>query len=135
MKETLEKIAGLYERIEHAREAMRHIRAVEFGNRYHSFENVGAAMVAMVQRNSELTEIHTRVDFVRAKLQEDLFQLIKLRLDTRGEKETAALLYQLRRWHPWSYQYFYEVLEILRLKGYDDFLGNLELLMARTHYI
>jgi len=128
----LERIADLYDRIEHAIEAMRHIRAVEFGDRYHNFENVGEEIRTIAQRNSEPAVIHSRMHLLKHSLEEDLYKLIASYLNDNGEKKTAALLYRLKRWHPWSYKYFYAILEILRSKGHDSFLRKLDNLMLKA---
>lgn len=111
------EIARLYDRIKQVREAMVRIQAVEFDPWKNRFENNREAEEAMAGLKNESGKIHEQMKALREKLRNDMYKLVKSYLDKNGEDETVDMLFQLKRWHPWSYEYFFEIADLFRLKG------------------
>lgn len=119
------KIARLHDRIKKTQEAMVRIQAVEFDLWKTRFENNREAEEAMAGLKTESGKIHEQMKLFREKLRDDLYRLVKLYLDKNGEEKTVEMLFQLKRWHPWSYEYFFEITDLLRLKGEKSLLRRI----------
>lgn len=129
----IEQLIDIYERVKHARESMRHLRVVAFGESGYNFYNTGEAIAAMKRRNDELTDIHEKIRAYEEKLEDKIYRIIKSYLGEHGDGKTALLLYRIKKYSPLTgSECYYEILEILRLKGEKTFLRDLDYLAGRA---
>ena len=105
------------------RKAKTLIRVVEYPN--HSFENNYEAEQAMNGLKTEAGEAHEQLMALEKRLQNALYQLIESYIDENGEEKTVEMLFELKRWHPWSYEYCSEIMDILRGRGKEHLVAKI----------